>query len=56
MIAVLLAAGDPITHEWSYVAGAYGLVVAVLVAYAAWTIIRGRKLGRQLPPGDRRWS
>lgn len=51
-MALFLAAQD---NEWGYVAGAYGLVVAVLVAYAAWTIVRGRRIGRQLSPEDRRW-
>lgn len=55
MTALFVAAQEPIADQWSYVAGAYGLVVAVLVAYAAWTIMRGRKLGRRLPPEDRRW-
>ncbi len=50
MIAVLLAAS-----EWSYVGWAYGAVVAVLVAFAVWTIVRGRRIGGQLPPEDRRW-
>ena len=31
------------------------VVIVVLVAFAAWTIVRGRRLGRQLPPEDRRW-
>lgn len=51
-MALLLAAQD---NEWGYVAGAYGLVFAVLVAYAAVTIVRGRRVGRQLHPEDRRW-
>ncbi len=44
-----------IENQWDYVAGSYGLVVAVLAAYAGWTIRRGRKVARQLPPEDRRW-
>lgn len=43
------------TNEWNYVAFAYGLVIAVLVLYALWTIRRGRRIGGQLPPEDRRW-
>lgn len=50
MIALLLAASD-----WTYVGWAYGVVVGVLVAFATWTIVRGRRVGRQLPPEDRRW-
>jgi len=50
MIAVLLAAS-----EWAYVGWAYGVVVGGLVLFAIWTILRGRRIGRQLPPEDRRW-
>lgn len=50
MTALLLALG-----EWTYVGWAYGIVVGVLVAFAVLTILRGRKLGRDLPPEDRRW-
>jgi uncharacterized membrane protein YedE/YeeE len=48
----LLAAQD---NEWLYVGGSYGLVAVITAGYAAWTIIRGRRVGRQLPPGERRW-
>lgn len=51
-MGLLLAAQD---GELAYVAGAYVLVIAVLLAYAAVTIVRGRRVGRQLPPEDRRW-
>jgi len=51
-MGLLAAARD---NEWAYVAAAYGLIVAVLVAYATWTIVRGRRIGRQLPSEDRRW-
>lgn len=51
----LLAASSPDTDSWGYVIAAYALVVVVLVLYAAWTIVRGRRVGRQLPPEDRRW-
>lgn len=51
-MALLLASES---NEWAYVASAYGLTIAVLVAYAVWTIARGRRVGRQLPPEDRRW-
>ena len=55
MIAVLnamvLAASD-----WSYVAGAYIIAVGVLATYSAAVIIRARKVGKQLPAKDRRWS
>ncbi|MBX3312925.1 MAG: heme exporter protein CcmD [Actinobacteria bacterium] len=50
MSAQVLAAS-----EWTYVWWSYGVVIGVLVAFAAWTIARGRRVGRQLPPEDRRW-
>lgn len=50
MIAMVLA-----TSEWTYVGWAYGVVVGALVVFAVWTIARGRRVGRQLPPEDRRW-
>ena len=52
MIALVLA---DVAREWSYVVASYGVVVGVLLAYCAWVILRGRKVGRQLPPEDRRW-
>ncbi|MCU1498876.1 MAG: hypothetical protein JWM47_2829 [Acidimicrobiales bacterium] len=54
-MTALLAAATADPNAWSYVAGAYGLVIAVLVLYAVLTIVRGRRVGRQLPPEDRRW-
>lgn len=42
-------------NQWAYVLGAYGTVIAVLVAYVARTILLGRRAGRRLPPGSRRW-
>ncbi len=52
----IFAAQDAVRdNEWSYVAGAYGLSAAVLVAYVGWVMARGRKLGKRLPPGGRRW-
>ena len=51
MIAVLLAAS-----EWPSIIAAYVVVFGALIAYAAWVIVRGRRIGRQLPPEERRWS
>lgn len=51
-MALLLAAES---NEWGYVTAAYGVVIAVIVIYAAWIIARGRRVGRHLPPEDRRW-
>jgi len=41
--------------DWGYVAMAWTITVAVLVAYAVWIIVRGRSLSRRVPPEDRRW-
>lgn len=41
---------------WSYVTAAYVIVFGTLIAYASWVIVRGRRIGRQLPPEERRWS
>ena len=46
---------EVIANENKYVLISYILVVVVIVAYAAFTIRRGRALGRQLPPEQRRW-
>lgn len=54
-LPVLAAETGNIANAWWYVAAGYGVTFAVLIAYAAWTIVRGRRLGRQLPPEDRRW-
>ncbi len=42
-------------NEWGYVVFAYLVVVASIVAYVAYVIVRGRRLGRQLPREERRW-
>lgn len=55
MMWLLAAQAAVQDDEWAYVAGAYGLTAAVLVAYVGWVIARGRKLGKRLPPADRRW-
>lgn len=53
LLSTLMAAAA--STDWSYVTAAYVLTVMALVAYAAWVILRGRKVSRQLPPKDRRW-
>jgi len=53
MFALLLAQAQP--DDVGYVYAAYGVVISVLVAFAVLTILRGRRLARQLPPEDRRW-
>ena len=40
---------------WGYVTGAYLLVFGVLIAYVVRTIVLARRVGRTLPPEDRRW-
>jgi heme exporter protein CcmD len=42
------------THA-GYVAAAYLAVFGSIAAYAAWTLVRGRRLSRQVAPEDRRW-
>jgi hypothetical protein len=42
-------------NQWAYVLTAYGVVLIVLAAYVTRTIVLGRRAGRRLPPGDRRW-
>lgn len=51
MTAMILAQAN----EWSYVAAAYIIVIGTLVAFAVISIAQGRRVGRQLPPEDRRW-
>lgn len=52
---VLAQAQNDVPDDIGYVWAAYGLVVAVLVAYAVFTIRRGRAVGKRLAPEDRRW-
>ncbi len=43
------------TSAWTYVAVTYGAATVLIVGYAGWVIQRGRKVGRQLPPEERKW-
>jgi hypothetical protein len=43
------------THA-GYVAAGWGGAALVIGGYALSLLRRGRKLSRQVPPGDRRWS
>ena len=54
-MAALLFASTTGANEWNYVAFAYVVVVGVLVAYIAYVLARGRRVGRRLPPDERRW-
>jgi heme exporter protein CcmD len=53
MTALILAADQP--DEMAYVWASYVVTVVVLAVFAVVTIARGRRVGRQLPPEDRRW-
>jgi len=39
-----------------YVAAGWGLTIGPVAAYVAWTLARGRRLARRLPPEERRWT
>jgi hypothetical protein len=43
------------THA-GYVAAGWAGAALVLSAYAASVLVRGRRLSRQVPPEERRWS
>jgi hypothetical protein len=43
------------THA-GYVAAGWGAAGLLIGGYALSLLRRGRKLSRQVPPGDRRWS
>ena len=44
------------TSAWTYVGVTYGATVVLIGGYAASIVQRGRKVGRQLPPEERKWS
>jgi hypothetical protein len=41
---------------WWYVIIAWVVVTGTLAVYAAATVAKGRRLSRQVPPEERRWS
>lgn len=41
---------------WTYVSATYAIAVGLFGGYIAWVLAKGRKVNRQLPPEDRRWS
>lgn len=49
---MIVAAASP----WSYVGAAYAITFVSLIVYAAFVIVRGRRVGKHLPPQERRWS
>jgi hypothetical protein len=38
-----------------YAIAGWSVALALLVAFAAWTIVRGRQLARRVPPERQRW-
>ena len=42
------------THA-AYVAAGYVIVFLTVAGYAAWVIVRGRRLSKRVTPEDRRW-
>lgn len=44
------------TDAWVYVGASYATAVVLIGGYAAWLLAKGKKVTRQLPPEDRRWS
>jgi len=51
-MTVLAAIGG----TWPYVIASWVFVFGALAAFAAVTVVRGRRLSRQVPPERRRWS
>ncbi|HKH05636.1 MAG TPA: hypothetical protein VKA65_10765 [Acidimicrobiales bacterium] len=49
------AATLAMTHA-GYVAAGWGATFLLVGGYAVSLVLRGRKLSRQVPPEDRRWS
>jgi len=45
-----------VTAVWTYVIAAWTIVLGGLGLYAASIVARGRRLSREVPPEERRWS
>lgn len=45
-----------LTGTWPYVAASWVIVLGSMGAYAVVTVVRGRRLSKQVPPEKRRWS
>ena len=43
-------------NEWNYVLVGWALIVGLIAAYAVITLVKGRRLSKQLPPEERRWT
>lgn len=55
IVAATEASGTA-SNTWPYVIAAWVIVFGALAAYAAVTLVRGRRLSRRVPPERRRWS
>jgi hypothetical protein len=42
-------------EPWTYVTMGYALCILGILAYTVILMVRGRRLARQVPPGERRW-
>lgn len=42
-------------NQWGYVIASWLITFLVIGVFAVLTIMRGRRLSRQVPPEDRRW-
>ena len=64
-LAPVLAAADVVAQTtitgysepapWGYVIAGWSTVVIGISSYAAWVLVKGRRLARQLPPDEQRW-
>lgn len=52
MSALIVAASS----SWWYVGLGWAASGSALFGYAAWVVVRGRRLSRVVPPEERRWS
>ena len=43
------------SNPWPYVIAAFAVTAAVLGAYAAFVVQRGKELAKRVPPTRRRW-
>ncbi len=41
---------------WGFVVAGYGAALVALGGYALWTLRRGRRLAKLVPPEERRWT
>lgn len=56
MLAFLIAAVvNQSSDFWSYVIFGYVCTFVLVIGLAVRTVVRGRRLSRQLPPEQRRW-